>query len=180
MGLREQQDLLARIYTDPGCRSSFAADPLAVGREAGLSSKEIHDIFAVSSDELHVFSESLFWKRARQVEKLLPVTALLLEPDLEKYFRHFCQSHSGPTNKHLDDARAFARYVIKTNSIPSAVRDAARFESARLAFFHGFRRLLLVRAKYLGEPAAPTGKRRFRILLRLRGRVYRFGGWSRK
>ncbi len=180
MGLREQQDLLARIYTDPECRASFGEDPLGVGSEAGLSPVEINDISAVSSKEIQVFSESLFWKRARQVEKLLPITTRFLERDFEKYFRQFCEGHPGSTNKHLDDARGFARYIGETTSVSTSVRDAARFESTRLAFFHGSRRLLLVRAKHFTETPISAGQKRFQILLRLRGRVYRFGGWSRK
>ena len=175
MGLQEQQNFFAKLYTDPDFRIAFMADPLAIGSAGGLTESESEDIVAVSADEIEAFADSLFWKRLHEVEKLLPITACVLGVEFRKHFRTFAIAFN-PTSvkKHLDDAVEFCRFLRQDPGIMPAARDAARLEGAKLEFFGRNRRLGFVMLRH--ELAAPY-KRRLSatVWLRFRGNVRRFG-----
>ena len=57
--------LLARLYTDPDLRASFAADPLAVGRSAGLPEERAAHLALLDRDGLTLTAASLDAKRTR-------------------------------------------------------------------------------------------------------------------
>ncbi len=177
MGLQEQQNFLARLFTDQEYRSGFAADPARVGGEAGLSTDEIEQMSSVSGKEIDVFSESLFWKRVNEVQKLLPLTVRFLQNDFQTQFRNFCSAlEAGGGDKHSTDAIEFTEYLAGNAGIPAATREAARFEGKKLEFFRGRRRLLLVTARYRTGEGLPRRERAFGVWLNVRGRVRRFGG----
>ena len=177
MGLREQQDLLARLYTSAECRSAFASDPSAIGSAAGLSDDEVRDISSTSLREIGLFSESLFWKRFGEAEKLLPVTSRALGTEFAPRFRAFSgEFNPQSAKKHLEDAIEFCRVVRKDDSVAPHARDAAEFEQKKLEFFSGARRFLLIRATYdLAGSKPPVRRRSLTVWLRFRGRIHRFG-----
>jgi hypothetical protein len=145
MSLAEVQNLLARLYTDKVLRQKFLSAPEKTGREFNLTEKEIAELAAVLPAELDFFSESLLFKRLREVEKLLPRTKQILSEDFEKYFREFSNSFL-PTSikKHLEDAVQFADFLLKQELKSAWLKDLIRYEQANL-IFNGFGKKFLLR-----------------------------------
>ncbi|HEX8565929.1 MAG TPA: hypothetical protein VF648_09690 [Pyrinomonadaceae bacterium] len=145
MSLAEVQNLLARLYTDKVLRQKFLSAPEKTGREFNLTEKEIADLAAVLPAEFDFFSESLLFKRLREVEKLLPRTKEILSADFEKYFREFSNSFL-PTSikKHLEDAVQFADFLLKQELKSARLKDLIRYEQANLSF-NGFGKKFLLR-----------------------------------
>lgn len=178
MGLQEQQNFLARLYTDPELLAAFVSDPQHVaGTRGGLSQFDIEAIAPISLKEVGAFAESLFWKRFHEVEKVLPITARLLAHDFETLFREFSATYNpNSITKHLDDAIEFARYLRRSPTIAVHVRDAARLEGSRLTFFHRDRRIGFVLLRHDVRLPVPIRRWRAAVWFRFRGRVYRLGG----
>jgi hypothetical protein len=176
MGLQEQQNLLAKLYVDPDFRIAFMADPVAIGSAVGLTENESAEIAAVSADEIELFADSLYWKRLHEVEKLLPITARVLGVEFRNHFRIFAAGvNHRSIRKHLDDAIEFCRFLSQIPEIMPVVRDAAKFERAKLEFFGRNRRLAFVVLRH--EMKAPYARRlSMTVWLRFRGAVHCFGG----
>jgi hypothetical protein len=133
MGLLEQQNLLARLYTDEQFRRDFLNEPVKIGTENNLNESEISELTDVMPDELNFFSESLFVKRLREVEKLLPLTHKVLTENFQQHFREFTNNYNPQSvKKHLEDALEFCKY-LQTKQIDT--KDAAKFEQAKLEVF---------------------------------------------
>lgn len=138
MSLLEQQNFLARLYTDEILRKRFLSAPEKIGKENNLDEKEIADLAAVLPEELNFFADSLFWKRLREVEKMLPLTRKVLAERFEKYFREFSQNYQpNSVKKHLEDAIEFVNHISGLEIEDIWVKDLARFEQAKLEF-NGF------------------------------------------
>lgn len=140
MSLLEQQNLLARLYTDADLREAFLENPHSIAAEFGLTREEAQSITAILPDEVTFFSRSLVYKRLREVEKLLPICRNVLGDEFARLFEEFSSDYN-PTSikKHLDDALAFTGWLLGRETSP-LVRDAARFESAKHRFFASNRR----------------------------------------
>lgn len=133
MSLLEQQSALARLLTDPEFRQRFLAEPDRAGRELGLNEGESEDVASVA--ELESFADSLIWKRLREVEKILPITSQAAGDEFRLHFFRFAPAFNPQTvRKHYEDAIAFSRF-IEAQDLPGPVRDAARLERTRAAFF---------------------------------------------
>jgi hypothetical protein len=133
MSLLNQQNFLARLYTDENLRRSFLSEPAKIGRQNDLSESEIAELAAIIPAELNFFAESLYWKRLREVEKFLPLTKKAMAGDFEKYFREFANQFLPKTiKKHLEDAIEFCAFL--QNSGISWKKDLSKFEQARLIF----------------------------------------------
>ena len=133
MSLVETQNFLARIYTDENLRREFLSAPERTGRENNLSEKEIAELTEVLPAELNSFAESLFYKRLREVEKLLPLTKQVLAEDFEIYFREFAGGFLPVTvKKHLADAIQFAEFLQDREK--NWKKDLAKYEQAKLEF----------------------------------------------
>lgn len=134
MSLLDVQNFLARIYTDENLRREFLDTPEKVGRENNLTEKEIAELTAVLPDEINFFADSLFWKRLREVEKLLPLTKKAFAADFVKYFHEFAIRFTPESiKKHLEDAIRFAEFLHEREK--GWKRDAAKLESAKLEFY---------------------------------------------
>lgn len=135
MSLLDVQNFTARIYTDENLRRKFLSAPEQTGRENNLSEKEIAELAAVFPEELNFFADSLLYKRLREVEKLLPLTARALSKDYEKHFREFAVQYTPESiKKHLEDAVRFAEF-LQTKEIELIwARDLAKYERAKLEF----------------------------------------------
>jgi len=142
MSLLETQNFLARVYTDENLRREFLSAPERTGRENNLSEKEIIELAKILPAELNLFAESLFCKRLREVEKLLPLTKQVLAQEFEIYFREFAGGFLPATvKKHLEDAIQFAEFLqIKEEGW---TKDLAKFERAKLEFYGGGKRFIL-------------------------------------
>lgn len=151
MSLLEMQNFLARVFTDAPLRRAFLEQPEKVGFENNLSRAEIEKIKQILPEQINHFSDSLVWKRLREVEKLLPVTSQALGKDFEKHFQDFSARFPPPQSikKHLDDALAFADFLQTMDIQPVWTKSAAKFERARLEFnFSPRRRFLFERFEY--------------------------------
>jgi hypothetical protein len=143
MSLVEIQKLTAKLYTDSDLRQKFLSEPEKIGRRFHLTEKEIAELAAVLPDELNFFAESLFFKRLREVEKLLPRTKQFLSNEFEKYFREFSATFlPAAIKKHLEDAVRFSEFLIKQKIAEDWLKELIRFERANL-IFNGYGKLFL-------------------------------------
>lgn len=167
MSLLEQQHVLARLYTDPAFRKEFYARPSEIGRELGLSESEIEELSEAAREEVQRFSDSLVWKRLREVEKLIPSTRNLIGDHFEKAFFDFAPSYNPQSiKKHYEDAVKFCRSLQSKDHISSIIKSTARFESTRLIFFNEGRTLAVCRLR--------PGVLSFALWLRVGERVFHF------
>jgi len=135
MSLLDVQNFTARLYTDENLRREFLSAPDKIGKVNNLNEREITELAEVLPAELNFFADSLRWKRLREVEKLLPLTARALAEDFEKYFRDFANQYTPESiKKHLEDAIAFAHFLEIKEVEPLWARDAAKFERTKLEF----------------------------------------------
>ncbi|MET0753228.1 MAG: hypothetical protein ABWZ66_07635 [Pyrinomonadaceae bacterium] len=135
MSLLEQQNFLARLYTDENLRKSFLAEPEKIGLENDLTEPEIAGLSAIIPEELNFFADSLVWKRLREVEKMLPLTRKALNESFEEHFREFSQNYNPKSvKKHLEDAIGFCSFLQNCEIEPVWAKDLAKFEQARLIF----------------------------------------------
>ena len=152
------QNLLARLYTDKDLRHKFLSAPEKTGREFNLTEKEIAELAAVLPAELDFFSESLLFKRLREVEKLLPRTKEILSADFEKYFREFSNGFlPAAIKKHLEDAVQFADFLLKQELKSAWLKDLIRYEQANLSFNGYGKKFLLRRFNFNIKEISRTG-----------------------
>ena len=145
MSLLEQQNFLARLYTDEKLRSEFLSAPEKIGLENDLEKEEIADLIAVVPEELAFFSDSLVWKRLREVEKFLPLTKEFAGEEFAKLFKEFSENYNPQSvKKHLEDAFEFCAFLDENESVSLFLRDIARFEQAKLEFF-GYGKRFVIR-----------------------------------
>lgn len=136
MSLLEQQNLLARLYTDENLRRAFLSAPDKIGKENRLSASEIAEIVQIIPVEIEFFAGSLFWKRLREVEKILPLTREVLGKEFSKLFREFSQNFNPQSiKKHSEDAVEFCASLKNSDSISPVIKDISEFEKAKLEFF---------------------------------------------
>lgn len=180
MSLAEVQNLLARLYTDNDLRREFLSAPEKTGRKFDLNEKEIADIVSVLPEELNFFADSLFFKRLREVEKLLPRTKRILSSDFEQHFRAFSKTFlPASIKKHLEDAAQFADFLIKQKLEPVWLTDLIRYEQANL-IFHGYGKSFLFRwfnfniRAILRPDSQIQRKQSFAVWLKIGGRTRHF------
>ncbi len=141
MGLKEQQDVLARLYTDQAFADEFFSDPTLAAGEYSLSKDEADSIAASAGEEIRLFAGSLIAKRLREVEKLLPFTRKILGEDFVDLFRrHAALFNPVSVKKHLEDALEFGKYLKKDSSTDRLTKDVIAFETAKLRHFANSRR----------------------------------------
>jgi len=184
MSLKEQQNLLAKLYTDAEFRRAFLSKPEKIGAENLLDESEISEIGEIMPEELEFFAESLFWKRLREVEKFLPLTRKLSGDDFIEHFREFSQTfHPQSVKKHFEDAFEFCRFLQKRH-ISEFARSAAKFERAKLEFFGLGRSFVVCRLDFDFKNFAlsddkpqveiPEKKKKIAVWLRIGKRVRHF------
>lgn len=136
MSLLEQQNFLARIFTDESLRQSFWENPELVGKENGLNEAEIAQLKEIIADDLNYFADSLFHKRLHEVEKLLPLTKRVLEKNFAKLFQQFSQTFQpSSVKKHLEDAIEFCKYLQTQQVEQLFAKETAKFEQTKHEFF---------------------------------------------
>jgi len=131
MGLTQQQELLARLFTDAALRERFGVDPEAVGREFRLSDEEARQIAAVRGVE--TFACSLLGKRLGEVREVLPLTAEVLSGDFVPLFREYAESAGAPPpGGPRADAVRFTDFLARRSVGPPWIGDLARYEAVWL------------------------------------------------
>lgn len=148
MSLQQQQNFLARLYTDTNVRRAFLSEPEKIGAENDLNETEITELAEILPEELNFFAESLFWKRLREVEKMLPLSKEFLDEDFITLFREFSQNFNPTTvKKHLEDAIEFGKFLSQTD-VSEIARNLATFERTKLEFFGYGKRFAVCRLNY--------------------------------
>ena len=137
MSLLQQQNLLAKLYTDENLRAAFFSEPEKIGKEFFLNESEITEISEMLQEEISFFSESLIFKRLREAEKILPLVRESIGDDFPRLFREFAQLYNPQTvKKHLEDALEFCVFLQKHASVSEISKNAAKYEWAKLKFFN--------------------------------------------
>lgn len=189
MGLREQQNLLARLYTDSEYRNGFFSQLDGFANNIGLNKAEIAEIRTIFPEELRLFSESLIWKRCREAEKMLPFVRGVLGAEFRTTFHDYADTYNPKTiRKHLEDSIEFCNYLQEGNAFDLLVKDSAKFERARLKFFgyqkqlsfcmlrHDFRGFDRTKHQYDVPQLLPQLKKRFSVAVWVRfgGHIFHF------
>jgi hypothetical protein len=173
MSLLEQQNLMARLYLDAGLRRAFLSDPSGVAGPFGLSNEEIAEIALVVPEEIGSFADSLLKKRMHEVEKMLPLARSALHKSFGPLFIKYVDA--APVSSEMnrrEDALEFCRYLEREEL--GAVRDAARFELARIEFYSGKRNFLIRRFDHDIRNAQLTPRRTYSLWIRIgKRRVHR-------
>ncbi len=142
MSLQEQQNFLARIFTDESLRLNFLAEPEKIGGANGLREEDIAWLREIIPDELNFFANSLFHKRLHQVEKLLPLSKKALGKDFATQFQKFSQTFQPITvKKHVEDAIEFCKLLQSQPVEPLSAKSTAKFEQTKHEFFSYRKRL---------------------------------------
>ncbi len=166
MSLLETQNFLARIYTDEHLRREFLSAPEKIGRENDLNTEEIAEIIEIFLEEINAFAESLFWKRLREVEKLLPQTRKHSAAEFEKHFRAFAPTFNPQSiKKHLEDALQFGDYLQNNETVSDLAKNTAKYECAKLEFY-ALNKNLVVRF-FTFDVQTGEQKRHLKIWLRI-------------
>jgi hypothetical protein len=133
MGLLEQQNFLARLYTNEGFRHNFIENPNHTGKKHGLSKNEIEELIAIYPNEIEAFALSLFYKRLREVERILPLTKKALGRDFENIFREFIKEFNPQSvKKHHEDALQFCMFLYHFRNNTSLGKNVVMYEFNKL------------------------------------------------
>ena len=136
MSLLEQQNFLARIFTDENLRHSFWENPEKTGQENFLNETEINRFKEIIAADLNFFADSLVHKRLHEVEKLLPLTKKALGENFPKLFKEFSNTFQPITvKKHLEDAIEFCKFLKTVEIELNFVKELAKFEQTKHEFF---------------------------------------------
>lgn len=180
MSLREQQDILARLYADGGFREEFLADPQEIGRRHALADDEIAEIASILPESLNFFAESLTAKRLHEAKKLLPVLSRVLGDAFREAFVAFAAGFNPQTiKKHLEDAVEFSRFVERTDGFSKTAKNTAKFERTGLSFSNGDAKLAVCLIgpdlrQLVSPDSAAKGRMSLAVWVRFRGRQGRF------
>lgn len=148
MELMRTQQILARLYTEAPLRERLFAEPRSVTEELQLTDTELELLMQLPAAQVDLFASSLVRKRAREVSKLLPVTARALGKSFEPLFVAHAQTYRPlGIRKHFDDALAFARFLrqrVRERALMDPwTGDLARYEASSLEAAHSTRRFVL-------------------------------------
>jgi len=184
VSLLEQQNVLAKLFTEPDFRDRFFREAAASGAMSGLAESETNELVQLVSQEVGVFADSLIRKRFREVEKLLPLTSREMGDRFRPEFFDFAAAFNPVgLRKHYEDAVQFSLHLESSSLYSEAIVDSTRFERVRLQFFNEGRRISFCRrpkavADALGQTFRPRPERRarigFAVWLRFRERTYHF------
>ncbi len=153
MPLKEQQDFLARLYTNKLLRKRFFTDPQGVGVEAGLTTGDIKALCTMEPSTIEDFAQSLVHKRMGQIPKYLPITCKLLEKKFHPIFHSFTEQYTPHgSKKHREDAIAFATYLRELQpsreDLPLWLIEVAAYEANRQEIQHPDFRWMIRRYRY--------------------------------
>lgn len=137
MGLKEFQNVMARLATERAYRECFAAEAAVEGKKAGLTGEEVEQLVELLPSAIPQFSRSLLRKRQGEVRELLPASAAALGDLFWALFEEFGSDH--PTHgrqRRRDDALEFADWLLSRESLPPTdvpLREILEFERCDLA-----------------------------------------------
>src|SRR2546423_7809356 len=89
MGLSEIEQILARLSADEALRERFVNDPVALGRELGLSAAESRQLKREAASRFDSFAKSTSERRFVEIGKLLPLSHRVLGGGLHAPFKSY-------------------------------------------------------------------------------------------
>jgi len=148
MGLKEIEQILARLSADEELRGRFVNDPFALGRELGLSATSTRQLRRAAAEQFDSLASTPRERRFVQVYKLLPLTHRVLKGRFTYYFDRYVAEHGAVSFERLfGDVLAFADYLEKRlteDQLGSGwTLDLLRFEKARIKAADPKRRLVV-------------------------------------
>lgn len=112
MSLMQQQQVLARLLTDPEFRARFEQDRPTTLASLGLVPDDHEALLGMAQAQLQLFAESLLQKRLQMVQKLLPRSYELMGENFRDLFRRYASQPIPDTSqKHLQDALQFVVFL---------------------------------------------------------------------
>ena len=128
MSALEVQQLLARLYTDPGMLEEFLSDREGFCATYAEGAGKL--LLQIDPGQLEFFAVSLRSKRAGEVKKLLPMTVQGLGSRFsEEFDRYAASTIPSGDKKHLADAMAFCEWLIeRSESFDDLTLESAAFE----------------------------------------------------
>jgi hypothetical protein len=128
MSALEVQQLLARLYTDPGMLEEFLTDREGFCATYANGCGEL--LRQIDSGQLEFFAVSLRAKRSGEVKKLLPMTVQALGSRFAEEFEQYAATTiASGDRKHLADAMAFCECLLEhSESFDDLTLESAAFE----------------------------------------------------
>jgi hypothetical protein len=128
MSALDVQQLLARLYTDPGMLEEFLTDREGFCARHAKGDGEL--VRQIDPGQLEFFAVSLRAKRAGEVKKLLPMTVRTLGSRFsEEFERYAATTIASGDRKHLADAMAFCECLLEQpESFDDLTLESAAFE----------------------------------------------------
>jgi hypothetical protein len=139
MSLLEQQNFLAKLFTDSDLRENFWLNPNEIGLANNLEENEIAEIKKINEQDFNYFAESLFYKRLSEVENILPLTVTAFgKNNFRENFKEFANQFLPKSiKKHLEDSVEFCNFLQKKDLEKIWLIDVVKYEQAKL-FFYGY------------------------------------------
>lgn len=150
MTLQDQQNFMARLFTDEALREAFFDDPEKASAHNRLSAEDISMIKGIVKDDLDFFAKSLVNKRIQEAGKLLPFTLQALgKRNFADSFKKFAPGYNTHSiKKHLDDSIEFCGFLMERELSQRWLSDAIKFDQANLLFNSGRRRFIFRILRY--------------------------------
>ena len=148
MGLAEIEQILARLSADEALRERFVNDPVALGRELGLSAAESRQLKREAASRFDSFAKSTSERRFVEISKLLPLSHRVLGGRFNAHFNRYIASHKqGGIERLFGDALDFADYLaekLREERVGSGwTLELLRYERARVKAADPNRRLVV-------------------------------------
>lgn len=148
MSLSDIEQILTRLSSDKELRARFVENPLALGRELGLTTAGTRQLSRAAAERFDSFVATPPERRFVQVYKLLPLTNRVLKERFTNYFARYVEEHGPPAVANLFcDVLRFAEYLeekMKGDYLGSGwTLDLLRYEKARVKIADPNRRLVI-------------------------------------
>jgi hypothetical protein len=146
VSLIEQQNLLAKLFTDSNLRENFWLNPNEIGLANNLDEKEVADLSKINEKDFNYFAQSLYFKRLSEVENILPLTVSAFgKTNFRENFKEFANQFLPKSiKKHQEDAFEFTKFLEQKALEKVWLKDVVKYEQAKL-FFYGYGKFFVFR-----------------------------------
>ena len=111
MGLEDQQQVLAKLFTQDSVRKDLLFDNDLLSEQGiSINNKDLHD--DVFAQQIYEFSDSLIKKRLGQVKQHIPGTCYILKSKLAELFNEYAKDEpTSGVKRHVHDSLMFMSYI---------------------------------------------------------------------
>ena len=148
MSLLDIEQILARLSSDETLRERFVSNPLALGRELGLTAADSRQLRREAAARFDSFAKSARERRFVEIGKLLPLSHRVLGNRFDAHFNRYVSTHGqGGIERLFGDALDFADYLerkLREERVGSGwTLELLRYERARVKAADPNRRLVV-------------------------------------